>query len=251
MRSLYRPWLLLGLTIAAVAAVFFLPPIAQAMSFHQFADHRPVWGVKNGADVISNLFFLFVGITGLTLVAKASGPRGLLLIYAVLFSGVVLTGVGSAWYHSNPNNDTLVWDRIPMTIVFMALLSVTVAELINRRLGIQLLMPLVFLGIGSVWLWHYTEEQGFGDLRIYYLVQFYPMLFIPLILWLYYDPGRGYVLRPLVWVVFWYVIAKIFERLDFPIYAAFGVSGHTLKHLAAGVSTWYFVVLFRERRSRW
>jgi len=67
-------------------------------------------------------------------------------------------------------------------------------------------------------------------------------------LWLYYDPSHRYVFRPLAGVVCWYVIAKILEQLDLPIYDAIGVSGHTLKHLAAGVSTWWLVVLFRERR---
>jgi len=43
------------------------------------------------------------------------------------------------------------------------------------------------------------------------------------------------------------VIAKVFEATDYPIYQALGVSGHSLKHLAAAVSTWYFVVLFRRQ----
>ena len=49
----------------------------------------------------------------------------------------------------------------------------------------------------------------------------------------------------LIWIVIWYVIAKLFEAADYPIYQAMGASGHSLKHLAAAVSTWYFVRLFR------
>jgi hypothetical protein len=248
MRLICRPWLLAALTVVAVTGVFFLSPIAQSQSFHNFADKRTLWGIKNVANVISNFLFLIVGVRGLLFVGRSSAPRGLRFLYTVLFSGVALTGLGSAWYHSDPNNDTLVWDRIPMTIVFMALLSATVAELISLRLGTQLLIPLVSIGIGSVWLWHYTEGQGFGDLRLYYLIQYYPIFFIPLILWLYYDPSHRYVFRQLAGVVCWYIIAKILEQLDLPIYVAVGISGHTLKHLAAGVSTWWLVVLFRERR---
>jgi hypothetical protein len=46
--------------------------------------------------------------------------------------------------------------------------------------------------------------------------------------------------------VVWYVIAKGLEALDKPIYELIGVSGHTLKHLAAAASTAYLVQMFRR-----
>jgi hypothetical protein len=40
----------------------------------------------------------------------------------------------------------------------------------------------------------------------------------------------------------------MFELLDRPIYSAFGfVSGHSLKHLAAGVGSWYLFVHLKRR----
>jgi len=241
--------LLLILTIMAITGIYLIPPMAQSLSFHSFADHRTLIGVPNFANVTSNLPFLFVGIWGFVTLRRFSTPRPIFLMYTLLFTGVILTGLGSAYYHSNPNNDSLVWDRIPMTIVFMAFLSATVAELIGRRLGARLLIPLVIVGIGSVLWWHYTEGLGHGDLRLYYLVQFYPMLAIPLILWLYYDPTHKPALLCLVWVVLWYIVAKLLEHWDYPIYSLFGISGHTLKHIAAAASTWYFVVLFQRKYS--
>jgi hypothetical protein len=228
-----------------IAGVFLLQPIAQSLSFHNFADQRAWLGIPNFGDVVSNLPFLFGGLSGLALLRESSVSRSIRLIYALLFLGVILTGIGSAYYHSNPNNDTLIWDRIPMTIVFMSFLSATVAELIDQRLGTRLLIPLVLVGITSVVWWHYTEGQGRGDLRLYFLVQYYPIVFIPLIIGLYFDRTYKPVLRSLIWVVVWYVIAKLFEQLDRPIYATLGISGHTLKHLAAALSSWYFVVLFK------
>lgn len=71
------------------------------------------------------------------------------------------------------------------------------------------------------------------------------MLAIVLLLWWYYTASVKVILPILVWVVVWYAIAKLFEQLDFPIYRLLGLSRHSLKHLAAAVSTWYFVVLFR------
>ena len=36
----------------------------------------------------------------------------------VLFLGILLTGFGSAYYHLEPNDQTLFWDRLPMAISF-------------------------------------------------------------------------------------------------------------------------------------
>jgi hypothetical protein len=238
-----------AIDLVTLVAIFLVPPIAQPLSFHHFADDRSLWGIPNFGNVASNLPFLIVALIGLVAVARTFVPPAIRATYALLFVGVLLTGAGSAYYHSHPNNDTLVWDRIPMTIVFMSLLAATVAELVSRPLGIRLLVPLVAIGVGSVLWWHYTEMLGHGDLRLYFWVQFYPMLALPLILWLFYTPAVKPILRCLVWVVVWYVVAKVFEQLDYPIYRTIGVSGHTLKHLAAAVSTWYFVVLFRSQYS--
>ena len=244
----HKKLLLLGaLTILSVVVTFLFPPIAQPLAFHQFADSRTVWGIVNFANVTSNLPFLCVGSVGLLWIGKSAAAISIKVTYVVLFLGVILTGLGSAWYHSNPNNETLIWDRMPMTIVFMSLLAATMGELVSRPMGIRLLFPLVLTGIFSVLWWHYTEGQGRGDLRLYFLVQFYPMLFIPLLLWLYHVPTNKTVLQCLAWVVVWYVVAKVFEQLDQPIYKAVGISGHTLKHLSAAVSTWYLVLLFKKK----
>ena len=247
MQPRHKLWLLLALIVVTLTAIFLFPPFGQQLSFHHFADDRSWYGIPNVVNVLSNIPFLFVSVFGLATVIRQPVPTAIRVVYIVLFVGVLLTGVGSAYYHWNPNNDTLVWDRIPMTIVFMALLSATISELISKKLGVQLLLPFLVVGIGSVLWWHYTETQGRGDLRLYMWVQFFPMLVLPLLLWLYYDKIQAPALRSLGWIVVWYVVAKVFEQMDQPIYMATGISGHTFKHLAAAVSTWYFVVLFKRK----
>jgi hypothetical protein len=250
MKRGWKIWLLLGLTVMIAAVVLRLPRIGQTSGYHDFADHRMLWGIQNCWNVLSNLPFLVVGVVGLLTVWKARVAAPVAWMYGVLFMGVLLTGFGSAYYHWHPDNDTLVWDRFPMTLVFMSLLAATVAELVSRRLGTVLFVPLLVTGIGSVLWWHYTEVRGQGDLRLYGLVQFYPVLFIPLLLWLFYDPAYRPAIRSLAWVVVWYVVAKAVEALDKPIYGAIGVSGHTLKHLAAAVSTGYLVQMFGRKYGR-
>ncbi len=241
--------LLVLLTLAAIAVVFMLKPISQDLAYHDFCDKRTFLGIPSFANVVSNFFFLPVGIVGLLLLKRSIVSKSISLIYFVLFSGILLTAFGSAWYHLAPDNDRLVYDRLPMTIVFMALLSATIGEQIDIRLGVQLLFPFVIAGITSVLWWHYTERAGAGDLRWYVLVQYLPVLLIPLILLLFPSPVAGRAWRALGWVVTWYIIAKLFDRYDCAVYSLTGfVSGHTVKHLAAAIATGYIVKMFRVRK---
>ena len=240
--------ILILLTILVTGAVFMAGAIPESGAYHDFADKRSLWGIPNFLNVISNLPFLLVGTFGLVRVAGTSAPRPIPVIYGVMFAGVLLTGLGSAWYHLKPDNNSLVYDRIPMTIVFMSLLSATLSEFVHPRLGAFLLGPLLFIGVGSVLWWHYTELREAGDLRLYILVQYYPMLLIPLILFLFPSGGYGKGTSQLARVVVWYFIAKACDLCDRPIYSFTGfISGHSLKHLAAAVATLYLVRSFQYK----
>jgi len=248
MKIALKIWALALITALSIILVFLHAPIPQALAFHHFADQKTLLGIPNLLNVLTNLPFLIIGIYGLTLIKKSPAPKGIRTIYACLFSGILLTALGSAYYHGSPDNDRLVLDRTPMTLVFMSLLSATVAEYMDRKAGVGLLIPLLAIGVFSVLWWHWGEGKGQGDLRLYFLVQYYPMGAIPLIMLLFRSPAHDRASRQLIWVVVWYVIAKLLERWDLPIYERLGfVSGHSLKHLAAGVATWYLVRLFRQK----
>ena len=68
----------------------------------------------------------------------------------MFFLGVFLTGFSSSYYHWNPNDAGLFWDRLPMAVAFMAILSNVVEERIDAKVGRALLWPLVALGIASL-----------------------------------------------------------------------------------------------------
>ncbi|MEO5891831.1 MAG: ceramidase domain-containing protein [Ferruginibacter sp.] len=245
-----KPLLFGLLTITVIVVTFMLKRIPQSAAYHDFADKRLLLGIPNFWNVVTNIPFLITVIIGLSLLNKHAAGKRTRTIYAFLFTGIFLTGLGSGYYHFSPDNDSLVFDRIPMTIVFMSLTAATVAEAIDIKTGYLLLFPLLIIGTGSVLLWHFTEVKGDGDLRLYGLVQFYPMLLIPLILFLY--PGQtNSGLRQLVMVVVWYIVAKLCELSDKQIYSAGNfISGHSLKHLTAAVSTWYLVALFMKKHSK-
>jgi hypothetical protein len=238
------------------AFLFAGPPLPQPLSYHNFADQRTFLGIPHCLKVISNLPFLLVGAAGLYFVLRREvvGPTRPFLTsaerwpYALLFLGVGLTAFGSAYYHLDPANDRLVWDRLPMAVAFMALFAALLGERLGPRVGRHSLLPLVLLGLASVLYWHWTEQAGRGDLRPYYLVQFYPLLAIPLLLLLFppRSTGSGWLFAALGW----YVLAKLLEHpFDADVYNHLGhvVSGHTLKHLAAAAGAWALLRMLQTR----
>ena len=243
-------WIATLMVLAAVIALGHHGPIPQSQSYHEFADKRALWGIPHFWDVVSNLAFILVGLLGLyeCLVKRTIRmAEELRKNYIVFFTGMALVGVGSGFYHIAPSNQSLVWDRIPMTIAIMALVSIVIGEFVSSRWAAMLLFPLVAVGILSVLYWYWTETTGNGDLRPYVLVQFLPMIVIPVILVCFDSENsttRGYWL-----LLAAYVIAKIVEHFDGDIFLASGVvSGHTLKHLSAAAGIYLLLVSFRRRR---
>lgn len=229
----------LAVGLAAVVGAFFADRIPQDPAYHTFVDGRAIMGVPNFWNVATNLPFLAVGVAGLLHLREAA-LRTHFIVYCV---GVALVAVGSAWYHLAPSNPALVFDRLPMTIAFMALFAAVVADRMSLPLGHALLWPCVAAGIASIGWWHFTESAGNGDLRPYALVQFLPMLLIPMMLILF----RGELLQSRwIWpALAAYVAAKVAEYFDAAIYSAGGlVSGHSIKHLLAALAAWWLVRAF-------
>jgi len=250
MKNKKEKYYLLGaLFVCAVVVMMIVPPIPQSEAYHDFADKREVFCLANCWDVLSNIPFVLVGIAGLVFSVRKmleGIDRTAFLPYAIFFAGVFFTGFGSGYYHLEPTTSTLVWDRLPMTIAFMALFSAVISERINKKLGIGLLAPLLIIGIASIVYWNWTEQTGAGDLRVYALVQFVPMIFIPLIILLFpskYTRGRDFL-----YAIGFYGLSKIFEALDKQIFMFGGiVSGHTLKHLAAAFAIYWLLRMLGKR----
>src|SRR5262245_24106059 len=244
-------WALLG---AALLAAVLARPIPQDPGYHRFADTRTVWGVPNAWNVLSNVAFVLVGALGLWTVwpSREDGPVRFespveRWPYVVFFGGFTLTGLGSAYYHLAPGNETLTWDRLPLAITLMGLFAATIVERISVKAGLVLLGPLVLIGIASVLWWSAGERRGEGDLRLYALVQFFPMLAVPLMALLF--PSRYTRGADLVIVVVIYGLAKGFELLDARLFALGGVvSGHTCKHVAAALSGYWLWRMLIKRK---
>ena len=228
-----------------------LPRFPQPADYHNFADHRGWLGVPNFGDVVSNLGFAIVGVLGLHAMLRKRGRIRFLdpnekWPYLIIFLGLILTAAGSSYYHLAPNNARLVWDRLPMTIVFMSLVAALIAERVSVHAGIALLPVLLAIGAGSVLQWRWSELQGRGDLRFYAAVQLYAMLAVLLALLLTPRYTRG---SDLAVLAVFYILAKVTETFDARIFS-FGnaVSGHTIKHCAAAVGSYWILRMLQRRK---
>lgn len=221
-------WLLGLLAASAAAAIAALPAIAQDPAYHRFADTRPLLGVANGWNVLSNAPFLVVGLLGLWRCRQTAATGR--LPWQVAFAGITLVALGSAWYHHAPTGHALVWDRLPMTIGFMGLLAAVLEPQIGARASQALLGPAVLAGVASVGWWHWT-----GDLRPYLWVQVAPLLLIAAVIAL---DRRHPATRPLLAALVLYGGAKGLEAADAAMLAITDglMAGHALKHLAAAAA---------------
>jgi len=248
-----RKGILTTLIILICVTIFVLVqgPIAQSPEYHNFADTRAFLSISNFFNVLSNLPFIIVGLMGIYSLLFSNNLTildDLKVAYLFLFLGLLLIGVGSSYYHLSPNNQTLVWDRLPMTLAFIALIAVIIGEYVSVNMGKRLLYPLLMLGGASVIYWYYTEINDVGDLRFYILVQFLPLIAIPLIL-LFMKPTFSHGNR-YWWLLFTYVLAKFLEYFDEAIFEVFSVvSGHTLKHLVAALGMLLLLDGYKKRNS--
>ena len=263
MAKAVRALLILVVGLAVASALHRHGPIAQDPGYHRFADTRTLARVPNALNVLTGVPFLFVGLLGLAFLRRGptrdpdgpyrSGAHTAFEshrerpAYVLFFLGVLLTTFGSGYYHLAPTTMRLFWDRLPMAVAFSAIVAAVIAERVSIYGSRMALLPLVFIGIGSVVWWRVSELQGHGDLRVYLFVQLFPLLAVPLMLALF--PARYSRGLELLFVVLVFVAAKLTEHFDVAIWdlTRHLVSGHSMKHLLAALSTWLVLDMLRKR----
>jgi hypothetical protein len=249
----WRYSVLLAALAAVLIVVFLFPAIPQNEAYHNFADQRTLVGIPNCLNVLSNVFFLIVGLLGIRFVMRARHEDRAPFLdpaerwpYLIFFLSVAATAFGSSWYHLDPNDRTLLWDRLPMAAGFMSLVAAVVAERVSVKAGLRLLAPLVLAGACSVVYWEITQARGHGDLRMYGVAQFGSLLVLLLLIALF--PPRYTHTADFILALAFYAAAKLLEAADRPIFRWGGiVSGHTIKHLAAALSTYWILRMLRLR----
>lgn len=229
-----------------IVAVFFIQKgvIVQVQSYHLFADNRTFLGIPNALDVLTNIAFFIVGLLGIRIVILKKNELPTFSSWLWFFISIFLIAPGSAYYHWAPDDHTLVWDRLPMSLGFMALYVALLTEHIDLKL--EKFLPLaLFLGVLSVVTWVVTS-----DLRFYFIIQFSSFLTIPIILLLF----RSHFTHKIYYAgsLIAYALAKWTETNDRMIFEATNnlISGHSLKHLLAAFGLLLLWQMIRVRKVR-
>ncbi|CAO2829937.1 unnamed protein product [Amaranthus hypochondriacus] len=237
-------WLLSIITFVVLMIV--TPAIPQSQEYHNFADQRQFLGIPNMLNVISNIPFLVIGLIGLVLCHYRNyfklSLQGEVWGWSCFYIGVAAVGIGSSYYHLQPNDASLVWDRLPMTFAFTSLVAIFIIERVDEQKGTASLLPLLLAGIISILYWRF-----FDDLRPYAVVQFVPCIALPLMAILL--PSMYTHSAYWLWAAAFYLLAKIAEAEDKPIYELTHhvVSGHTLKHLSAALVPVFLTLMLTKR----
>lgn len=240
--------IIIGISTIAVAALFFSKRIVQDSSYHAFADARTLLSIPNCMNVLSNLLMLIVGAVGVYFIATHKLRLGFSRANLCFFIALLLTSIGSAYYHYQPNNSSLVWDRLPMTITFMSFFAIILYEFISKSLSHKLFIPLIGIGLASILYWQLSKLAGFEDLRLYVLVQFLPLVLIMVIALLYKSS-----FKKTAWIIVGiYALAKLSEHFDYQIYLQTLniLSGHSLKHVLAGVAPLIYLLYLRRKQEK-
>lgn len=253
-----RIFLLLILVLLLITVAAFSPPVPQSLAYHQFADQRVILGIPNFLNIVSNLPFLFIGVAGFAFLYKEkrqsleddNNPLSISYHpYLIVFSGIALVFPGSAYYHWIPGNSSLFWDRLPIAVSIMALLAAVWVERIPisvKRVDVVLGM-LILSGMASVIYWDWSEQQGNGNLNFYIATQFGALLLIALLVAFF--TSRYTRAADIYGVLGWYILAKLAEILDTFIYSLGEIiSGHTLKHLLAGMAAYWLLRMLKRRK---
>ncbi len=238
----WRAVLVLLIVVGSLAFALTRPLFGQDPHYHQFADQRTILGIPNFFNVMSNVPFLLVGMAGFVLCLRRrlvdAGTS-----WTVFFIGVTWVSVGSGYYHWRPANETLVWDRLPMTMAFMAMFVALLGESVDEKLDRMLLMPALLVGISSVIYWHL-----FDDLRFYAWVQALPLLTVPVVMALFRSRYSHRWLLPSA--LGFYILAKMSESYDrqIMILSRGAVGGHAIKHVLAAASCWMVLEMLGRRK---
>ncbi|MGI9217164.1 MAG: hypothetical protein ACR2JA_09235 [Hydrogenophaga sp.] len=233
--ALWLVALLLGPALLAASGLA-LNPHGHAHLYahgHPFVDARVLWSIPNAMDVLSNAPLSLAGLLGLLALRGRGLPGATRAALVVFFTGLLVTGFGSALYHWSPDAAGLVADRLGMAVTFAGALALAVAERVGQAPARPVLVVAFMVAVLSAAL-PYTH----GNVLPWAVVQFGG---VALIAWAALQaPAPGAIGVHLGALIAWYALAKALELGDAAVFHATSgwISGHSLKHLGAALAAW-------------
>lgn len=243
--------LLAVLTLLIFAIGLAIGPIPQPQSYHNFADQRSFLNIANAWNVLSNIPFAIAGIWGIFLLLSTGKIQFMdereRWPWVGVSIGLILTAIGSGYYHLAPDDSRLVWDRLAMTVFFMSFVAALITERINIRLGLWLLPGLLLIGFYSVLHWYAGEQHEMGDLRIYLGLQIFTIAVVLVMMTVPSPYDRS---GDLAVILLLFGLARLFEIYDRQVAGLTEnwTSGHTLKHFAGALAGIWLIRMIWKRK---
>ncbi len=234
MQKLFTVLVLLAISIG----MLIRGPIAQLENYHAFADKISRFGITNGGDVASNIGFALVAVWGMLCLWQKRQQLNVGFMLFVL--AILLTAIGSGYYHLSPNDARLVWDRLPISLACAGLLAGVWQDFSPQKNQWPLVIALSLFAIAGVVYWHFS-----ADLRLYLILQILPLILIPI--WQWHLPKTTRI--AFISAIALYALAKLAELADHQIYEVLGfMSGHTLKHLLSTLAAGTIIYHLTQNR---
>lgn len=232
-------------TMLLMVGLFLISMIGQALGmfhlsghYHEFIDSRGFFGIDRFFDTVSNIGFLIVGALFVKEIFLKDQKDFNLILIAI---GSILVFFGSSFYHLLPTDARLLWDRLPISMVFAGILSYSLFanNLIPEKYKNKFNVGYLLFSICSVVFWYVGSLQQQTWLGPYVFVQFggiLTLIYIAL-------KGENKSFNKKIWaVLMWYILAKLCEHFDQSIFNLTHelFSGHTLKHVFAAIALYYW-----------
>ena len=154
------------------------------------------------------------------------------LLSNLLILHISLLAITSGYYHLNPSDKTVFWDIMSIATGSMIVLLI----IINTTTEYNLL--LYIFSVFSIIYWKKT-----GDLRLYLLIY----IGVPLYIIAKYYKNNNLQIYLFI-MIFCNILVWLTEFNDHYIYKITNnlVSGHTLKHIFAGIGIFYVIKILQK-----
>lgn len=217
-------------TLIGLILLVSTPRIPHSPTHHIFADMRNILGVPNTLNVLTMYPYLLIGVPGFVFCLSGScfgiSLKGEVCGWVLFYTGIATAAFGSAYYHLKPDDDRVIWDRLPLMISTVSLLSNLVIERVDERVGISCLISLLMLVFVSA-----AFERTFDDLRLFIIFHFIPCFAIPILVFSF--PPKYTHSVYWFWATGFYFLSRFNSLADKKLYSIdrYIISGHSLEHL--------------------
>lgn len=226
-----KGWIFISLALLSLVFFLCLSPIYDPIDVNIYADERTFFGISSFFLVMPGVLFVIFGLMGFW---KLGIERKTFLrsIWMVFFIASIGIGLSSGYYHLDPSDPRLFLDRLSISTALMALLAGVVTERISLSRAKTIAPLLILAGMGSIFYWAWA-----GDLRFYWLIQYFSIIVLPLLCFCFPMKGDKYVYG----LVIFYVLAKLLEMVDGQIFSLTHqmISGLMLMQLCGAASVYF------------